>query len=150
MNNMIDKATCLLESNSRIRKAVESACLISNVSIKEFDSGCRERHIVDCKRMVYSFCKEELKLGWSVISKYFKVNHATVIHHYKSHNQIIEFDKYYEKKYDSFCELVKADIGFVDIESIIKQVKEIKREAILKQSSIKNSEEIEKDTCQEK
>ena len=150
MNNMLDKATCLLETNHRIKQAIESGCLISNISIKEFKSRSRERHIIDCRRMVYSFCRQELKLAWSIIARYFKVHHATIMHHFKSHNEIIEFDKYYQKKYDSFCELVKADIGFVDIDRIIKQVQEIKKEAILKQSLILNIEEIEKDSSQEK
>lgn len=123
MTNIGERAINLLEANHKIKQAVESACLVSNITEKEFYSKSRERHLVDARRMVYSFCRNTLNLSWLTIAKYFKVNHATCIHHNRVHEQLVGFDKEYERKYDGFAELVKAEIGFVDINSLIEEIK---------------------------
>jgi chromosomal replication initiation ATPase DnaA len=140
MNNMLEKIDGLMEANHRIKKAVEAACLVCNISHKQFHNRKRERHLVDTRRMVYAFCRNTLELSLVAIGKYFKVNHATVIHHLKVHKQLVQYDSFYEKKYDGFNELVKADIGFVDIENIIKEVRLLKQRQIEKQSPINENE----------
>ncbi len=127
MSTMKEEAMELLETNHRVKQAVEAACLVCNISEKEFYNKKRERHLVDARRMVYSFCRSVLGLGWLSIGRHFKVNHATAIHHNKVHEQLIDCDKIYQEKYDGFCELVKAEIGFVNIKQIIEEVKDIKR-----------------------
>ena len=127
MSTMNKEAMELLETNHRVKQAVEAACLVCNISEKEFYNKKRERHLVDARRMVYSFCRGVLGLGWISIGRYFSVNHATAIHHNKVHKQLIDFDKEYQDKYNGFSELVKSEIGFVNIKQIIEEVKEIKR-----------------------
>ena len=127
MSTMKQDAMELLETNHRVKQAVEAACLVCNISEKEFYNKKRERHLVDARRMVYSFCRNVLGLGWLSIGRYFSVNHATAIHHNKVHQQLLDFDKIYVEKYEGFCELVKAEIGFVNIKQIIEEVKAIKR-----------------------
>jgi len=127
MSTIKKDAIELLETNHRVKQAVEAACLINNISEPEFYNKKRERHLVDARRMVYSFCREVLGLGWLSIGRYFDINHATAIHHNKVHQQLLDFDKIYLERYEGFCELVKAEIGFVNINEIIKEVKDIKR-----------------------
>jgi len=127
MSTIKKDAIELLETNHRVKQAVEAACLINNISEPEFYNKKRERHLVDARRMVYSFCREVLGLGWLSIGRYFDINHATAIHHNKVHQQLLDFDKIYLERYEGFCELVKAEIGFVNINQIIKEVKDIKR-----------------------
>ena len=139
MDNILQEATDLMETRSRIEKAVEAACLVCNISRKEFYNKKRERHLVDCRRMVFTFCRDVLNLGWVTIAKQFKVNHATCIHHKKVHAQLIESDKFYLQKYNGFQDLVKADIGFFDIQNIIDEVREVKRKHLSK--TLKANEE---------
>lgn len=127
MNTMKEEAIELLETNHRVKQAVEASCLVCNISEREFYSKKRDRHLVDARRMVYSFCRNVLGLGWVSIGRHFNVNHATAIHHNKVHKQLVDFDKVYQEKYNGFCELVKAEIGFVNIQQIIEEVKDIKR-----------------------
>ena len=145
MDNILQEATDLMETRSRIDKAVEAACLVCNISKKEFNSKKRDRHLVDCRRMVFTFCKDVLNLGWSAIARQFDLNHASIIHHYKVHSQLIQVDKFYLKKYYGFEDLVKADIGFFDIQNIIEEVREVKRRHLSK--TLKANEE---NTSQEK
>ena len=144
MDNILQEATDLMETRSRIEKAVEAACLVCNISKKEFNSKKRERHLVDCRRMVFTFCKDVLNLGWSAIARQFDLNHASIIHNHKVHTQLIHSDKFYLQKYNKFEELVKADISFVDIENIIYEIA-LKRKNL--QNTIKTNEE---NTSQEK
>ena len=132
MNNLIDEAVALMEINSKVSKCVEAACLVSNISKKKFYSKSRTRHLIDARRMVYAFCKETLNLGYSKTAKFFNMNHATVIHHYKCHNELMQYDVFYRDKFDGFEELVRADIGFFDIKNIIKEVKSIKQKHLAK------------------
>ena len=132
MSNFLEEAVDLMEINSKVSKCVEAACFVSNISKKEFYTRTRTRHLVDCRRMVYAFCKETLNLGYSRIGKIFKLNHATVMHHLKCHHQLMEYDLYYKQKFNGFEELVKADIGFFDIKNIIDEVKLIKQKHLAK------------------
>ena len=143
MNDFIDEAVDLMEVNSRVNKCVEGACLFSNISKKEFYNKSRTRRFIDARRMVYAFCKDTLNLGYSKTAKFFKMNHATVIHHYKCHNQLMEYDVFYKDKFEGFEELVKADIGFFDIKNIIKEVKSIKEKHLGKIYNEENSSKKE-------
>ena len=133
MNNIIQEIDGLMEQTHRVKKAVESACLVCNISKTQFDKRSRLRQFIDARRMVYSFCREDLRMSWVSVGRSFGVNHATVMHHLKVHKQLIEYDAFYQRKYDAFLDLVKADIGFLDIESIIKEVRLLKQRQIEKQ-----------------
>ena len=139
MDNILQEATDLMETRSRINKAVEAACLVCNISIKEFYNKKRERHLIDCRRMVFTFCRDVLNLTYQNIARQFDFNHASIIHHKKVHAQLIESDKFYLQKYNGFEDLVKADIGFFDIQNIIEEVREVKRKHLSK--TLKANEE---------
>ena len=139
MDNILQEATDLMETRSRINKAVEAACLVCNISIKEFYNKKRERHLIDCRRMVFTFCRDVLNLTYQNIARQFDFNHASIIHHKKVHAQLIESDKFYLQKYNGFENLVKADIGFFDIQNIIEEVREVKRKNL--QNKFKINEE---------
>lgn len=143
MNKFVDEALDLMEINSRIEKCVEAVCLVSNISKKEFYSKSKTRHLIDSRRMVYAFCKESLNLGYSKTAKFFNINHATVIYHYKCHNELMQYDVFYRDKFEGFEELVRADIGFFDIKNIIKEVKSIKEKHLAKAYNEENSSQKE-------
>ena len=143
MNNIIDEAVDLMQVNSKIEKCIEAVCLVCNISKKEFYNKTRARHLIDARRMVYAFCKDTLNLGYSKTAKFFKMNHATVIHHYKCHQELMEYNVFYKEKFEGFEELVKADIGFFDIKNIIKEVRSIKEKHLAKAYNEENSSQKE-------
>ena len=141
MNNIIQEIDGLMEQTHRVKKAVEAACLVCNISEAQFNKRSRFRQFIDARRMVYAFCRQDLRMSFLSVGNNFKVNHATVIHHLKVHKQLIEYDTFYHSKYEAFLDLVKADIGFLDIESIIKEVRLLKQKQIEKQFSTNESQD---------
>ena len=114
--------------NDSIEIIINSACFLNNIKPNEFNIKSRERRLIDTRRMVYSIIIEVLGYGYSKIGRIFKMNHATIIHHYKLHNELKQFDRFYNDKYNSLLEIVKSELGFVDIDNIIKEAKKINLE----------------------
>lgn len=147
MDNLLKTIGDLKTLDSKIKKAVDSVCLICNISQSEFYSKNRARHLIDARRFVYSYCRDNLELRFMDIAKIFEVNHATIMHHVRVHNELMIYDDYYEKKYDSFIELVVAKIEIIDLE--LKNI-ELSLEAITKQlQEFKEKNNINESTRQD-
>ena len=125
---IIKKANDLMELSIKVEKAVEIACMVCNINQKEFYSSSRLRHIVDARRIVYSYCRESLEMHWMAIAEQFKINHATAIHHCKTHKQLVECDSFYFSKYNSFAKLLSEEITLFDIDKIIQLAKKLKQD----------------------
>ena len=125
----------------KLDRIVETACYIGNISIKDFQSRSRERHIVDIKRMTYSIARDVLRMPYLHIAKYFKVNHATVIHHYKLNMQLVDTDTYYFKKYNTILQMVKSDLNLVEIEELMELVQRLQAN---KESQLELKEKLTK------
>ena len=133
---------------NKIDKIVDTACYVGNISLKDFKSRSRERHIVDIKRMTYSIVRETLNITFTKIAKHFKVNHATIIHHCKLNRELLETDSYYYKKYTTIYELVKSDLNLVDVKELTNLIQRLNTNKLIKSKLNKqltkfyNNEEI--------
>ena len=125
----------------KLDRIVETACYIGNISTKDFKSRSRERHIVDIKRMTYAIARDVLRMPYLHIAKYFKVNHATVIHHYKLNMQLVDTDTYYFKKYNTILQMVKSDLNLVEIEELMELVQRLQAN---KESQLELKEKLTK------
>ena len=125
----------------KLDRIVETACYIGNISIKDFKSRSRERHIVDIKRMTYAIARDVLRMPYLHIAKYFKVNHATVIHHYKLNMELVDTDTYYFKKYNTILQMVKSDLNLVEIEELMELVQRLQ---VNKESQLELKEKLTK------
>ena len=123
---MIKKANDIIETAIRINTAVEVSCMVCNILEKDFRSRSRLRHIIDARRIVYSHCRETLRMSWLEIAKQFKINHATAIHHCKIHKQLTSCDTFYFSKYNTFQKLMNEEITLVDIDNLIQMAKKLK------------------------
>ena len=123
---------------NKIKQTITTTCFVTYVSLDEIMSKSRERHIVDARRMVFCICRDLFKLPFLHIGKYFKLDHATIIHHYKKHSSLLKYDKIYENHYNTILELVKADFGIIEVEELIKEIQHIKKIRIENQIKIKN------------
>jgi len=117
---------------NKINKIVETACYVGNISLKDFNSKSRERHIIDIKRMTYSIIRESLNVPFTKIAKHFKVNHATIIHHCKLNRELLETDSYYFKKYNTIYELVKSDLNLVDVKELSNLIQRLNTNKLIK------------------
>lgn len=117
---------------NKIDKIVDTACYVGNISLKDFKSRSRERHIVDIKRMTYSIVRETLNIPFTKIAKHFRVNHATIIHHCKLNRELLETDSYYYKKYTTIYELVKSDLNLVDVKELTNLIQRLNTNKLIK------------------
>ena len=117
---------------NKINKIVETACYVGNISLKDFNSKSRERHIIDIKRMTYSIVRESLNVPFTKMAKHFKVNHATIIHHCKLNRELLETDSYYFKKYNTIYELVKSDLNLVDVKELSNLIQRLNTNKLIK------------------
>jgi hypothetical protein len=117
---------------NKIDKIVDTACYVGNISLKDFKSRSRERHIVDIKRMTYSIVRETLNIPFTKMAKHFKVNHATIIHHCKLNRELLETDSYYYKKYTTIYELVKSDLNLVDVKELTNLIQRLNTNKLIK------------------
>ena len=116
----------------KLDRIVETACYVGNISLKDFKSRSRERHIVDIKRMTYSIVRETLNIPFTKMAKHFKVNHATIIHHCKLNRELLETDSYYYKKYTTIYELVKSDLNLVDVKELTNLIQRLNTNKLIK------------------
>jgi len=126
---------------NKLDRIVETACYIGNISTKDFKSRSRERHIVDIKRMTYAIARDVLRMPYLHIAKYFKVNHATVMHHYKLNMQLVDTDTYYFKKYNTILQMVKSDLNIVEVEELMEVIQRLQAN---KESQIELKEKLTK------
>ena len=117
---------------NKIDKIVDTACYVGNISLKDFKSRSRERHIVDIKRMTYSIVRETLNIPFTKMAKHFRVNHATIIHHCKLNRELLETDSYYYKKYTTIYELVKSDLKLVEVKELTNLIQRLNTNKLIK------------------
>ena len=115
----------LMDKVERVKNVV---CYVSKISRKQLLSKSRERYIVDNRRMAFVICRDILELGWSKIAREFNLNHASIIHHYKKHKDLMAYDEYYKNKYNDILEVFKLQIDYVEPKELIREIVNIKKQ----------------------
>jgi len=107
------------EASPRHKEAthtINSVAKALGIKTKTLMSKTRHRHLVDARRVCYVLLKEKMQLPAIVIGSYFDRDHASVLHHLKSHDMLyktyfdyrILYDK--AKKYMDNNEYVENDM----------------------------------------
>ena len=91
--------------------------------------------------MTYAIAKDVLRMPYLQIAKYFKVNHATVMHHYKLNMQLVDTDTFYFKKYNTILQMVKSDLNIVEVEELMEVIQRLQAN---KESQIELKEKLTK------
>ena len=115
----------LMDKVERVKNVV---CYVSKISRKQLLSKSRERYIVDNRRMAFVICRDILELGWSKIAREFNLNHASIMHHYKKHKDLMAYDEYYKNKYNDILEVFKLQIDYVEPKELIREIVNIKKQ----------------------
>ena len=85
----MDQLDLLLKEKNNIECIIKATCFINNITPKEFEKKSRQRHLIDARRMAYSAIKDLLEFGWTKIGREFNKDHASIIHHYKQHSNLL-------------------------------------------------------------
>ena len=112
----------------KVERVKNVVCYVSKISRKQLLSKSRERYIMDNRRMAFVICRDILELGWSKIAREFNLNHASIIHHYKKHKDLMAYDDYYNTKYNDILEVFKLQIDYVEPKELIREVINIKKQ----------------------
>ena len=114
-----------MDKIDRVKKVV---CYVTKMTEKELLSKSRKRYIVDNRRMAFVICRDILELNWTKIAKEFNLNHASIIHHYKKHKDLMEYDDYYNSKYNDILDVFKLQIDYVEPKELIREIINIKKQ----------------------
>ena len=112
----------------KVERVKNVVCYVSKISRKQLLSKSRERYIVDNRRMAFVICRDILELGWSKIAREFNLNHASIMHHYKKHQDLMAYDEYYKNKYNDILEVFKLQIDYVEPKELIREIVNIKKQ----------------------
>ena len=112
----------------KVERVKNVVCYVSKISRKQLLSKSRERYIVDNRRIAFVICKDILELGWSKIAREFNLNHASIMHHYKKHQDLMAYDEYYKNKYNDILEVFKLQIDYVEPKELIREIVNIKKQ----------------------
>lgn len=112
----------------KVERVKNVVCYVSKISRKQLLSKSRERYIVDNRRMAFVICRDILELGWTKIAREFNLNHASIIHHYKKHQDLMAYDEYYKNKYNDILEVFKLQIDYVEPRELIREIVNIKKQ----------------------
>jgi hypothetical protein len=112
----------------KLERVKNVVCYVSKISRKQLLSKSRERYIVDNRRMAFVICRDILELGWTKIAREFNLNHASIIHHYKKHKDLMAYDEYYKNKYNDILEVFKLQIDYVEPKELIREIVNIKKQ----------------------
>tara|TARA_R100000231_G_scaffold56573_1_gene46916 strand:+ start:259 stop:660 length:402 start_codon:yes stop_codon:yes gene_type:complete len=108
---------------------------IFNVPVKIFEKEYkgRQKNVVEARRFLVYFLRNELDITYEKICEYCPtyISHATVMHHYKKLNDFFEYDKILAKKYKNFKEAMLTS-------GLDKLEKELCRQVDLMKSIEKN------------
>lgn len=70
---------------------------------------CRERHLVDLRKIVTHYLRTKENYTYSQLSKVFDRDHATAIHYVNKHTEHVKYDAKYKEKNDKFLKAINHD-----------------------------------------
>lgn len=81
-----------------MEKTIKKVCFEMNVSLKEFYSKRRFRHIVDCYKLVSILLKEE-GIHEQIIASLLKKNRTSILYYFKEADNLIKTNPDFRKAY---------------------------------------------------
>lgn len=128
------------------RMVLDFACTVHEVDLEMFISHSRKREIIDLKQQLQTIYYIYFNKGFSLIGTMFNVDHSTVIHSVKAHEDKIVSDRIYKDMYSRIVQFTKEilDQNIIKIDSDISLESAVKvrvaKKAINKQRKNKQQE----------
>jgi len=121
----------------KVDRVINVVCYVGKIKRKDLLAKNRERFVIDNRRMAFVICRDVLEMGWTQIAQRFNLNHASIIHHYNKHNDLMEYDTYYKDRFDDILEVFKLQIDYVEPKELIREIVNIKKQRYLQSLRIK-------------
>ncbi len=83
------------------KAVLDFICDYSSITYNELMSNSRKRHITDPRRLAMYFIYSGTHLNKSAVARFFKKDHATILHALKGHEILLQVDKSYKAMYDN-------------------------------------------------
>ena len=77
---------------------------ITNIKQLKLLSTDRHRESIDARRLVYTLLRHLFKMPYVYIANYFNKNHGSVLNAVRMHPHLIQYDKIYNKRFNSLYE----------------------------------------------
>ncbi|WP_340155904.1 helix-turn-helix domain-containing protein [uncultured Winogradskyella sp.] len=104
----IDKEL-IMTRDKNMDNIVNAVSYITKTSKKDLLSTSRLRNIVDARKTIFKLIREIYGYPYLVMGRFFKKNHATIIHQINSHDQLMVTDKNYRLTYNETLDLITKD-----------------------------------------
>lgn len=115
----------LVETKKRnMDNVVNAVCYHTKTSKTRVLSKSRERHYVDCRRLVFTLIREIYNYPLLTIGRHFGKNHATIIHQLKVHKQLCGYSNEYSKSYNTIKHLLVVDQDSFTVSKILVEERE--------------------------
>ena len=72
-------------------------------------SPIRKREYVDARNMAINYIRENSTHPLTIIGKHFNRDHSTIIHSIERHDDLMSYDKSYQRSYKQFCDTMRKD-----------------------------------------
>ncbi len=99
-------------------------CEITHLNKKELLSESRERYLVDARRLSYALIRQLFGTPFLAMGKFFKKNHASIIHALKGHRDLLEYDEVYRDRYTRIYRLISEELNKDIIKTITIKLNE--------------------------
>ena len=90
-----------------LRVVEQAACQAWNIDYADLYKKVRARDIVEARMVIFKYQHEQLNVPMTHIGRKTGFDHATVFHARKKVDDLLEFDKPFQKKYNKFLETIQ-------------------------------------------
>lgn len=73
-----------------IERTIDTFAMVNDVSVKALFTDARRRTLIDCRRMIYAYLRENTAMTLVEIARVFEKNHATSLFHIRRHDELME------------------------------------------------------------
>ena len=119
----IDKEL-IMTRDKNMDNIVNAVSYITKTSKKDLLSTSRLRNIVDARKTIFKLIREIYGYPYLVMGRFFKKNHATIIHQINSHDQLMVTDKNYRLTYNETLDLITKDADQFTTSKLLLKEKE--------------------------
>jgi len=82
------------------------------------------RNLVDARKTIFKLIREIYGYPYLVMGRFFKKNHATIIHQINTHDQLMLTDKNYRLTYNETLDLITKDADQFSTQKLLLKEKE--------------------------
>jgi len=88
----------------------------SGIPAAKIASSIRNRNIVDARRVITIILREKYQIVYSKIGRLLGLDHASIIHYFRGHDNLYKFERDYRLLYDNCIKRIGIGIDIINEE----------------------------------